>query len=166
MAIRGDSYGTVAEVLAYTRHVLGGESTFSENTNPTLSEVEDFIDRASGVLNNAVIGAGLSHSSLRANSTAKLACDDWVILRAVEQVELTRGGTGHDGRQEAVASMYDEAAMFVAGYRQSWVRASITEDHRTSEGLGFSGLDVRSERTDPDDSTREQPKFRRGLFDT
>ena len=32
MTLRGDSYGTVAEVTAYTRHLLDGQSAFNSTT--------------------------------------------------------------------------------------------------------------------------------------
>jgi hypothetical protein len=53
MAIRGDSYSSTGEVKAFTRHLLNGQSNFNSTTRPTVTELEKFIDRASGVLNLA-----------------------------------------------------------------------------------------------------------------
>ena len=39
MALRNDSYGSVANVQALTRHLLDGAATFSNQTRPTLVEV-------------------------------------------------------------------------------------------------------------------------------
>src|SRR5512145_2945202 len=95
MAIRADSYSSTSEVKAFTRHLLDGQSAFNSTTRPTGTELEKFIDRASGVLNLALGGGGFAPSSVIANSTAKLACDDWVTSRAAEYVELTQRGTGY-----------------------------------------------------------------------
>ena len=60
MTLRGDSYGTSDEVLAFTKHLLSGEETFNAATRPTDTEVDKFIDRASGILNVALEGVGLT----------------------------------------------------------------------------------------------------------
>ena len=169
MAIRSDSYGSVADVTAYTRHLLDGQSAFNSTTRPTVTEVEGFIDRASGVLNNCILGAGFSPSDISSNSTAVLALDEWVVTRAARMVELTQRGTGYDGsegsRLAGFDSMIDEACEYVSKMTAGWKEQGITVSKPTSEGLEFTGLDEHDQRADPDDSTREQPKFRRGKFD-
>lgn len=167
MALRGDSYGTVAEVLAFTRHLMDGETTFNSTTRPTLTETEKFIDRVSGVLNSAIEQAGLT--SPITNSTAKLACDQWVVAQAVNLVEFTSLGVGfnsEDGqRTMTLSGLNKSAAMFVQDNALGWKRLGVGVGAPTHQGLTFTGLDVYSERVDPDDTTREQPKFRRGQFD-
>ena len=46
MTLRLDSYASVAEVTAFTRHLLDGQSAFNSTTRPTVTELEKFIDRA------------------------------------------------------------------------------------------------------------------------
>jgi len=169
MAIRADSYSTLAEVTAFTRHLLGGASAFDSTTRPTVTDVEKFLDRASGVLNNALLAAGFPPSAVIANTTSKLACDDWVTMRAADYVELTQRGTGYSeqdgGRINAFRSLYGDATKFVKGLRPGLVEAGITQSKRMGDGLQFTGLDAQSQRADRDDATLEQPLFTRRLFD-
>lgn len=168
MALRSDSYGSVAEVLAYTRHLVDGEASFDFNTRPNNTEVEKFLDRASGVLNMAILGAGFTPANITANSTAKLACDDWVVTRAARMVELTQRGTGYDGTEGSRLAGFDtmlkEAGAYVSGLAEGWKQLGITVSKAASEGLKFTGLDEHSVRSDPDNTTREQPIFRRRQF--
>jgi len=169
MAIRGDSYGSIAEVLSYTRHLLDGGATFDTNSRPSKAEVEKFLDRASGILNGNVAAVGFAPATIRANSTAKLALDDWVVNRAAAYVEMTQRGVGYSGdegsRTLGFASMSKDAMDFCWSLALGWERLGISRAHKISEGLAFTALDAQSERSDPDDSTRAQPKFVRGLFD-
>jgi len=167
MTIRGDSYGSADEVLAFTKHLLGGEETFNAATRPTNIEVEKFIDRASGILNVALSGVGLTTPVT--NSTAKLSCDEWVISQAVGYVELTQRGAGfnasENSRHGSFLNLHASAQEFADIYRQGFERIGVGVSHRVSEGLAFTALDDQDERLDPDDGTLEQPKFKRGLFD-
>jgi|SRR3990167_6470110 len=167
MTLRGDSYGTVAEVLAYTRHLLDGENNFGNATRPTLTEVEKFIDRASGALNTALNTRGLKTPVT--NSTAKLSLDDWVVSKAVAYIELTQRGTGYgegEGNRAArFVSLNADALVFVKQAELGFKRLGVTENYRLSDGLAFTGQTAQADRADPDDSALEQPKFARGLFD-
>lgn len=167
MAIRGDSYSTVAEVTAYTRHLLDGAGQFGTDTRPTLTEVEKFIDRASGVLNLGIWKAGFNPSNIRANSTAKLACDDWVTNQAAKYVEVTQRGTGWSDEQGSrlAAFRQQEAYEFAMSCALGWKRAGITVSDPTHQGLTFTALEPHDDRSDPDDTGLEQPHFRRGQWD-
>lgn len=169
MAIRGDSYSSVTEVTAFTRYLLQGQTAFNSTTHPLLTDVEKFIDRASSHLNVALTGAGFVPSSVYVNSTAKLLMDDWVTQRATEYVELTQRGVGfneqENDRWTAYRNMPQAAEKYVKMIGLSLKRLDVTVAHPTSEGLTFTALDEHSQRVDPDNTSREQPKFRRGLFD-
>jgi hypothetical protein len=167
MAIRGDSYGSVGEVLAFTRHLLGGQASFNSTTRPTLTEVEAFIDRASGQLNLALAGAGFAVPV--SNSTAKLSIADWVVERAAEQVEMTQPGTGYSAeegsRVAAFRRLNRRATEFVQQNSLAFKRLGLTVDHGRAEGLAFTGQGIAGDRVDPDDTALEQPKFKRSQFD-
>lgn len=168
MAIRADSYSSVAEVTAYTRHLLDGQISFDSTTRPTLTEVEKFIDRVSGVLNLSIAKNGFEASSVLANSTAKLVCDDWVTQQAVRYVELTQRGTGYnadEGSRTAAFNVQKDAFAFIADCRAGFIQLGITQSQAMSEGLMFTGLDAQADRSDPDDTSLEQPLFRRGQWD-
>ncbi len=169
MAIRADSYSSAAEVVAFTPQVLDGQSSFNSTTQPTLTQVEKFIDRASGYLNAAIAGAGLSPAGIIANSTAKLTCDDWVTARASEYVELTKRGVGYSEAEGqrifGFANLYKKAADFVGEMALGWKRLGVTVAHPLAEGLQSTGQDNQTQRADYTDATLEQPIFTRELFD-
>lgn len=168
MAIRSDSFSSVDEVRGYTRHLLDGHPTFDTLTRPTLTEVEKFIDRASALLNNCISAKGFTPSTIYANSTAKLACDDWVTQQATRYVELTQPGAGYEGgegNKSRAFNMQDLACDFISALEPGWVNAGITQSISLSRGLQYTGLDVQSNRDDPTDDTKEQPLFSRRNFD-
>jgi hypothetical protein len=167
MAIRSDSFSTVAEVVGYTRHLLDGHTTFDSTTRPTLTEVEKFIDRSSALLNVALAAGGFSTSAIYANAVSKLACDDWVTMRAVKYVELTQRGTGFNADEGSrTAAFENDAAEFVAAMSDGFVNLGITlTGGNTANGLNFTALDVESQRADPSDTSRAQPLFTRKGFD-
>jgi len=168
MTIRGDSFSSTTEVTAYTRHLLDGQSAFNSTTRPTVTEMEKFIDRASGILNVAIASAGFTPSSVYANTTAKLACDDWVTQKAVKYTELTQRGTGYsaaEGSRTAAFDMTESAKEFVEMYALGFIRLGITQGTKLSSGLAFTGEGVQADRTDRTDTSLEQPVFERHKFD-
>lgn len=169
MAIRGDSFSSVAEVVAFTRHLLDGQSTYNSTTRPTVTEVEKIVDRASGVLNSALANVGFSPLAVYANSTAKLACDDWVAQESAKQVELAQRGTGYGGNEGSRVAAFNlkrvNASDFIDSQKLGFVRLGIAQNYKMSDGLAFTGLDAQSVRTDPTDTSLEQPKFTRGQWD-
>jgi hypothetical protein len=170
MAIRGDSFGSVNEVTAFTRHLLDGQSAFNSTTRPTVTEVEKIIDRASGVLNVALANIGFNPALVYANSTAKLSCDDFVAQEAAKQVELTQRGVGYsaqEGSRVAAFNMRRKSAYeFVEEQKLGFIRLGIAQNYKASDGLAYTGLDAQNIRTDMSDSSIEQPKFTRGQWDT
>jgi hypothetical protein len=169
MTIRSDTYSSVAEITAYTRHLLDGQASYNSTTRPTLAEVEATLNRISGVLNLAISGGGYSPSAILANSTAKLACDDWVTVMTAQHVELTQRGTGYSeaegSRVGGFRSLYPSAADFVKSKSVGFVNLGITPARRLSGGLAYTGMTAQADRADPSDSTLEQPLFERRKFD-
>lgn len=169
MTIRSDSYSSTTEVKAVTRHLLAGQSAFNSTTLPTATDVEKFIDRASGVLNVALAGLGFTPGSIHANSTAKLACDDFVTAEAAMWVELTQRGQGFsDGdnsRAKGFAGLKTRAETFGRNSALAFKRLGVSVADPSSQGLAFTGLTAQADRTDPDDATLAQPFARRGQFD-
>jgi len=164
MALRADSYSSIAGIVASTRHMLDGQTTFNSTTIPTVTEVESFVDEASAHLNTALSGAGFTTPVT--NSTAVQALNSWVRWRAVEYVELTqqRGGFAGD-EATGMVGLHESAAKFVQNGALGWKYLGAAVSIAASDGLAFTGIDKHSERSDPDNSDREQPKFRRGQFD-
>ena len=167
MAIRSDSYSSTGEVKAYTMHLLDGQSAFNSTTRPTSTQLEKFIDRASGLLNVALRGCGLTVPIT--NTTAKLACDDWVTNQSAAYVELTQRGAGFDGtentRPGSFLNLNKSAQEFASAMCPGFRRLGVTQSDKISDGLQFTALDARDERSDPDDSALRQPFFERGKWD-
>jgi len=170
MAIRSDSFASTTEVTAFTRHLLGGQSAYNSTTRPTVTDVEKIIDRASGVLNTTLAFVGFNPASVRANTTAKLACDDWIAQESAKQVELTQQGMGYSASENsriAAFNMNEKTAYeFVIGKKLGFIQLGIAQNYKASDGLQYTGLDAQNIRADPDDTALEQPKFLRGQWDT
>lgn len=166
--LRTDSYSSQAEVTAFTRHLLHGQSAFNTTTRPTEVELVKFIDRASGVLNVALAAQGLTTPIT--NSTAKLMCSDWVTAQASMYVEMTQRGTGfsagEDSRVSYFRGLHERATEFAKQSALGFVRLGVVQTTKKSAGLLFTGETLQSDRADPDDSTLEQPLFTRKQFDT
>lgn len=167
MTIRADSFSSAAEVTAYTRHLLDGQVAFNSTTRPTVTELEKFIDRSSGLLNVALSAAGFAPSRIYSNSTAKLACDDWVTTRATKYVELTQRGTGYSTEEGSRTKAFEnDAGDFVAMMSEGFVNLGIEQTvGNLSAGLQFTGLTVEGDRADPDDDSKAQPLFTRRKFE-
>ena len=169
MAIRSDSYSSTSEIKAFTRHLLDGQSTFNSTTRPTLTDLEKFIDRASGVLNLALSQHGFRPTDIITNSTAKLACDDWVSARAAEYAELTRRGAGYSdaegSRTDAFSNLAKRATDFIKANSLGFVRLGVTQTYKMGDGIAFTALDAQKNRTDPDNTALEQPFASRRQWD-
>lgn len=166
MTLRGDSYSSTSEVKAFTRHLLDGQTAFNSTTRPSATELEKFIDRASGALNVALAQAGLTTPVT--NTTAKLSCDDWVTEQAARFVELTQRGAGFNGNENerpgGFLGLHKKAMEFAKSNVLGFKYLGVGVTHKASDGLQFTGLDAQNQRTDDDDSSLEQPLFKRSLF--
>lgn len=167
MTVGANSYGTVAEVEAFTKHLLDGAIGFDNSTRPTVSEVEKFIDRLSAILNSALAGVGFDIPVTQGD--VKLALDDWVVLKCTGYVELTARGAGSsddpNARPRFFNKLHSDASAFVRDNARGWQRLGAALDNVTSTGFSYTGMDKHSERADPDNTGREQPKFRRGQWE-
>jgi hypothetical protein len=170
MAIRADSYSSSTAVAVYTRYITGNSTgVFNSTTIPTGAQVVEFVDEASGVLNMAIRNSGFSPANVRANSTAKLACDSWVRAEASIFVELTQRGVGYSSaegsRTDGFDTIYDSADEFIKKYEKGFENEGITRTDAVHQGLKFTAKDVRANRSDPTNTDLEQPKFRRSQWD-
>lgn len=160
-------YSSTAEIVALTRMYLVGESEYNSTTRPTGTEVNKFVDRACGVLNLALANAGFTTPITEA--TAKLACDEWVTLHAAMFVELSQptteyGETGNN-RTDTMYALERDAVKFVDANIAGFQNLGVTQNSPIGQGIRYTGQLVHSQRSDPQDSTLEQPFFRRRQFD-
>jgi hypothetical protein len=145
---------------------LEGAVSFSDSSNPTGTEVDKVLDRLSGVLDMALNRVGITAPIT--NSTAKLACDDWVTRYAVNEVKRMAPGLGFNDENQNTMTSYkglmDSAMQFAKDNRQAFIELGIAQTRKLSDGLAFTGQDAQSDRSDPDDSSLEQPMFTRGKW--
>ena len=85
MAIGDNSYGGAAGVASFTPRYANGSGTFDEGTNPTLAEVEGWIDQVSGILNTILSDERFSIPVTQAD--AKSALDLFVNQETAALVE-------------------------------------------------------------------------------
>ena len=166
-AVSTNDYSSISDVLAFTRHLMDGQSTYNSTTRPSLSEVTRFLTRASALMNSALIGQGLAVPISQAD--AKAAVDDWVTAQTVEYIELTKRGVGYSeesGVRTAFKDLSKNARNWAKDNRLAFIRLGVTESHKKSDGLVFTGIDAQEDRVDPDDNSLAQPKFKIGLFDS
>jgi hypothetical protein len=168
--VTSHDYSSVSDVLAFTRYMLDGQTSFNSTTRPTLTEVSRMISRASSIINAALAVSGFQIPITQAD--AKAALDDWVTQKAVQYIELTQRGVGFSGeegtRQRSFGNLAKSAKEFVESNRLAFARygAGVVVAHSLSEGLLFTGSDAAADRLDPSDSALAQPMFERGLFNT
>ena len=163
MTISANSYGSVSEIVALARHLMDGEVSFSLSTVPTLAEVEKIIDRVSGLLNSALAAYGLDIPI--SQTDAKLACDDFVVRWSIIEIRKAYPHLGLQVEENITGSLMDAVRDFVDMFGLGFKNLGETVDDPASQGLAFTGLLKHSERSDPDNTSYEQPKFRRGQWD-
>ena len=169
MAIRADSWSSTTDVKSLVRHILDGETTFNSTTRPTNPEVEAFIDEASGLLNLALRTAGFDPATVKANSTATQAMDNWVRFKTVAFVNLVNPYQGWDGDDTNPArilmNLAGDAVDFISDYEQGLINIPSAQTVKASDGLQFTAIDAKSQRSDRSDTSLAQPKFERDQFD-
>ena len=157
-------YSSLCEITALVRHLLDGQSAFNSTTRPTVSEVRMFMERASNELNVALAGEGFSVPIT--NQVAKSACDNWVTMQAAFYAELTQRGVGFNGEEGTrLAGINHNAHEFAKQNAKGFQLLGASRTTKLSSGIAFTGETAPADRSDPDDTSLAQPKFRRGLFD-
>lgn len=149
MAIGANSYGSVAEVAALTGRYTNAGS-YDGTTRPTLTQVEKFIDRVSGMLNLLLAEAGFAIPVTQAD--AKLVCDEFVVEQAVQLCHGANGagpfapGSERLRARTAFQIISGEASEFVSEHAVGFEFLGATR----SRNLTY-GLDVRLEDDDGED---------------
>ena len=167
MTIEAWAYSSVAEVVALTRPLLDGAATFSAETNPTRDEVERFLNYASAQLNSALAAVGFTVPVTQ--TTVAYELNAWVTAKAAMYTELTQRGAGYsddEGSRTAVfANLAQMAKDYVTANAIGWQELGAAYVSTSADGLEFTAMDNHANRSDPVNTTREQPLFRRRQFD-
>jgi hypothetical protein len=147
MAIGDNSYGSVAEVEALTALYTSDDGEFDATTRPTLTQVEMFIDRVSGVVNTLLAGAGFSIPVTQ--SDAKLALDGFVVQEVVALVELANGAgpfvmTGNERRGASTPQrlLLADCEAFIEAQAQGLEALGATRARTMTQGLDADDVGV------------------------
>jgi len=138
MAVQLNSYGSVAEVEALTRRYTAS-GTYSSTTNPTLAQVEQFVDRVSGIANVVLAEQGFSIPVTQAD--AALAIADFVVAQAALLVEAANGhGLYAPGSQSVRGTtpmrlVIREAEAFLAEHAEGLELLGATRTRALTHGL-------------------------------
>jgi hypothetical protein len=156
MAIGSNSYGSVDEVEALTLRYTDNGS-YDADTRPTLTQVEKFIDRVSGILNVLLAQAGFEVPVSQAD--AKLALDDFAVDQAAQLCHAANGagpyapGSTELRGRRARSAIIEEAEAFIASHAAGFEALGATRDRHLTDGLAC--------RTEDDDGDELVPFFDR-----
>lgn len=145
MAIAAGSYGSVAEVLAYTRHLLtSGAPTFGPDTRPTLAEVERFIDRRSSLLNACLAEYGYTVPVAGPQAAVDILAY-FVTQGAAADAEMTARAAGssaeggEDRRERMFLAEFGRACAFIASAAFASLGAPQARPSSAIAGIAFGG---------------------------
>ena len=163
-------YSSTGDIIAIVRYLMADEVEFNADTIPTLVEVTAIQTRVSSVLNMALSNQGFTVpiNSTNANSTAKSAFDHFVVGEVAQIIELahpSRTFAGEESRVGSTMNLIQRAKDFVSMQATGLKVIGAAQTRNSSDGLKFTGQDRKSQRSDPTDTTIEQPKFTRDQFD-
>jgi len=100
MTLSANSYGSVVGVAAYVLHATSSTThTFDATTEPTLTDVERFLNECSAQLNGWLAKAGYVIPVTQAD--AKFVLDGYANMGAAGKVELTLRNAGYTKDDES-----------------------------------------------------------------
>jgi len=150
MAEGANSYGTDEEVAALTKRYTNA-GVFDTNTNPTIAQVEQFIDRRSGLLNVKLSALGFDIPVTQA--TVKLMLDDIVVSQVSELVFYANSaGRFHDnqkGRQGIGITLDAELNKWLEENAEGMEALGASRSAGTGTRLGFRATDEAGDDTFP-----------------
>lgn len=152
MGISANSYGSVAGVAAYVKHMTNSSGTFDATTQPTLTEVEGFIDQMSAQLNGWLAAAGYSIPVTNAQAVQILA--GYSNLGAAGLCELTQRSGGYkadaqNNRENKFLDLFYKAQALIESGALALLGAGQTEEAGTFFGLSVGGRTRNGQRLRP-----------------
>ncbi len=159
MAVGAKSYSAAADVAALTGKFTAS-GAFTASTNPTLTTVEKWIDRVSGILNVLLAEQGFVIPVTQAD--VKLVLEQYVVTQVADLVNYANSAgrffQDKNLKTGPWQAIQKEAAEFIAEHAEGLQKLGAS---RTTGGL--DGLDFR-ESDDAGDPI--EPMFSRKQFGT
>lgn len=144
MSIGANSYGSVADVAAFTRRFTNNGS-FDATTVPTLTQVERFIDTVSGTLNMALAGEGFTIPVTQADAKAAL---DAVVTEAVSDLVQAANSSGRFFTDKAIErgvspmrAVRREMAEWITEQISGFAALGVSRGSGTTSGILSRDLD-------------------------
>lgn len=145
MTLDANSYGSVAGVAAYVRRLANSASTFDSVTRPTLTEVEEFINQCSDVLNGWLAAAGYVIPVTQDDAVRVLS--RYANLGAAGHAELSQRAGGYDAedenrRENKFLNMFNEAHEMIESGMLAALGAATVSNNLPSplDGLRVGGV--------------------------
>lgn len=159
MSVSANSYGAATDVASLTRRFTAAGS-YTTTTNPTLAQVEGWIDQVSSTLNLLLAEQGFRIPLTQADCvlTLKLFVETEVADLANYANSAGRFFTNQQYTTGPWKAISKEAADFIKAHANGFEQLGAT---RTREGL--NGLDA---RTTDDSGAEIEPLFARKQFGT
>lgn len=153
MSIGTNSYGSVAGVAAYVFSYTNSSGTFDASTQPTLTQVESWIDEVSGIANSALRMLGFSVPITQAD--AKLALQG-VINQHVADLCHAAHSSGRffseralNSRLSTMGMIRSEMADFINDSAAGWEALGASRGSNNKLEIGFRSTDNAGEATFP-----------------
>lgn len=144
MALDTNSYGSVAGVVAYVRHMTNAMGTFDSSTSPTLTEVEAFLDQSSDMLNGWLARNKYTIPVTQADCVAILS--RYANWGAAGLCELSMRNSGYSAedenrRENKFLKLFNQAETFINSGALAQLGAAQTTDSLPPalSGLRFGG---------------------------
>ena len=161
MALDTNSYGSVAGVAAYVRHMTNASGAFDGTTSPTLTQVEAFLDQASDTLNGWLARNRYTIPVTQADAVNVLA--RYANLGAAGLCELSMRSSGYSAddenrRENKFLDQFGQAEMVIGSGALAALGAAVssTEIPPPLAGFRIGGSAV--------GGSAGNPMFSRGMF--
>ncbi len=173
MTLNAHSYGSVAGVATFVRHIAG--SGFSGATKPTTTEVESMLDQRSAILNGWLAQQGYAIPVTQADAVLILA--NFAEMGAACDVELTQRSAGYSAddqnrRENKFCAEFMEAKAYIASGALAALGVPASGAPGPLAGLSVGGQTRGGQRLRPifkrrslgNDPTAESPEGREPPF--
>jgi hypothetical protein len=161
MPLDPNVYGSIAGVAAYVKRLTNTLGTFDTTTEPTLTEVEEFLNQASDMLNGWLAAAGYVIPVTQADAVRVL--DRYANLGAAGLTELSQRAGGYDAndenrRENKFLNMFEKAEGYIQSGALGALGAGVVSNDLPSplSGLSVGGVTA--------DGARLRPIFKRRSF--
>lgn len=158
------AYSSASQVAGLCANILGGASNFSASSSPNLTLVENWLSSGCGLINSTLNAYG--YETPVTQGAAPNIYDELTLLNtlyAATWVEMSRTNVTLSLGERTRGQVFNEE--FKKGLN-SLVNKDLTRAglSRSSQGIIYvGGIDIDQKDAYDDDTSRVQPRFKRGF---